>query len=833
MLLAVLAAAGAALPTPRPPASPGAAVYRRALTGVAWLLPAEGSKGTGWVIDVPRRRLVTAYHVVGDSDTATVVFPWHDEGRIVGDRQVHFTRLPALRQRGLAVRARVVLRRPESDLAVLEAERLPEGVTALPLAEAAARVGERVHLVGNRYDVPVLWSYGGGAVQARRTLRDGYFSAGRALARGARALVAGVPINEGDSGGPLLNDAGQVVGVAAAVAWEGEGAGLFIDLSELRRLFDLPAEREAIPLPSQPAAIYRRAAPAVTLMQYEGGPVRAGVLIDRERRLVLTTAEAVGREARLEVVFPVEQRAELRVDARWYRSERELLRRQGYAVPGVVLALDARRNLALVDVPRLPPGVQPVTLAQEPPHPGDELQAISHPRRLDVLWTHLAATLRQRGYLSLQSGGDGPEPAVLLMQAAVAEGEGGGPVLDRDGRLVGLLTGRSAPQQQVAYALEAAEVRAFLAEESSRIRPQTADEHRQRGERFRLAHEDERAEAEYTAALRLDPHSVAALLDRSGVRLRRGQHDLARADAERALQLRPGLAAARCRRGAALAGAGKLTEALAELEAAIQAEPRQALAHVIRGEVQLRLGRLEAARADADAAIWLDDRSAPAYRLRGQVRAGQGDLPGAIDDLGRAIALDPFDPLARIERAERLAEKPDRDAALADWTAVLKRWPNHVRALHGRARLQLARGESDAGLADLAAVLRLDPDRLDVRLDRAAELLRRGHTAAAVATWRDGIGPGAKRAADVLDAIDLQMRRVAAPARVRATVYDQVLTAVAERLPVSAPLRAEIVAEAAAARRLPSDAEQARRLEALASRVRRALAQSGARPAVN
>src|SRR5262249_30834542 len=160
---------------------------------------------------------------------------------VVGPRQHYLEQMPALRQRGTAVRARILRRSPQTDLALLELERLPPRVTALPLAAIPAQPGERVHLVGNRYDVDVLWTHTTGTVPAVRPLRQGYFNAGQQLASGARALLAGVPINEGDSGGPLVNDAGAVVGVAAAVAWEIQGAGLFIDLAEVRKLLGQPA----------------------------------------------------------------------------------------------------------------------------------------------------------------------------------------------------------------------------------------------------------------------------------------------------------------------------------------------------------------------------------------------------------------------------------------------------------------------------------------------------------------------------------------------------------------------------------------------------------------
>lgn len=289
-----------AMPDHTPRALSGPDIHLRVLAGVAWVQSADRARGTGFVVDVTRRRLVTCEHVVGENDTVEVTFPWREK-ELVTSRRRYVEQMPELRRLGLVVRGKVIRRRSHADLALIELDRLPKGVAAIPLAEASAGPGDTVRLVGNRSDVESLWTHAAGSVRAVRTLREGYFSAGRNLARGAKTLLAGVPINEGDSGGPLVNQHAAIVGVAAAVAWEAQGAGLFIDLSELQALLEEPAPpRKHSSRPS-----YSRAARSTVVVQYEGGPRRAGILLDRERGLILTTARAVAKEATIEVVFPV------------------------------------------------------------------------------------------------------------------------------------------------------------------------------------------------------------------------------------------------------------------------------------------------------------------------------------------------------------------------------------------------------------------------------------------------------------------------------------------------------------------------------------------------
>ena len=648
-------------------------------------------------------------------------------------------------------------RRPGVDLALVQLDSLPAGVEELPLATDGARPGDRVHVVGCRYDVDSLWTHSGGAVRQVQTLKEGYFSAGKQLAKGARVVSAAVPINEGDSGGPLVNERGEVVGVAAAVTWEAQGAGLFIDAAEVRALADMPPPEE----PQNPAAasflgrqVYREGVRSLALVQTEGDRRSSGWLLDRSRRLLLTTAEAVGKRETVDVTFPAFRDGRVVSEAAAYRDEPRLLRENGLLTLGTVLATDARRNLALLEVASLPETAAEVRFAADDPSPGDSLHVLDSPNRLDVLWVYTAGSVRQLGRINLGQTMDGPDPDVLIVQAPLADGEGGGPVLNDRAELVGVVSGKTGPQQQVAFCLTAGEVRGFIDENRLRWEPDSAPALVQRGDVFLKARQYDRAAADFDAALRLDAHFAPALCERGRAEHLRDDDDAAVRDCGAAIEADPKLAAAYCWRAAALCRKGEARKAAADCDAALAIDPQSALARAVRGDTYRRLGDLDKALADCDEAVWLDRQLAIAYLYRGQVFAEKNDPDRAAADFTRALQFDEHLSEAFRGRGDAEWVKSDVAAALADYDQALAIRPGDAVALHGRGRALAAKGEHEAALAAFDAALKIDPRRAAVYLDRASERLRGGDRDGGLADFTEAVRLEPGRAADVLTAVE-------------------------------------------------------------------------------
>jgi S1-C subfamily serine protease len=166
-------------------------IYRRAAPGVVRVSAnnnttslGPGAKlGSGFVID-KTGHIVTNYHVVEGTDNVTVSFSNRD-----------------------SVDAQIVGTDPSTDLALLRVRTAASALTPLPLGNSdKVQVGDPVVAIGNPFGLD-------------RTVTSGIVSALQRLITAPNrftidhVIQTDAPINHGNSGGPLLNARGQVIGV--------------------------------------------------------------------------------------------------------------------------------------------------------------------------------------------------------------------------------------------------------------------------------------------------------------------------------------------------------------------------------------------------------------------------------------------------------------------------------------------------------------------------------------------------------------------------------------------------------------------------------------------
>jgi putative serine protease PepD len=156
----------------------------------------ESGSGTGFLVDSDGT-IVTNAHVVGDSSQVGVRFD--DKGELV-DAQV------------LSVDT-------STDLAALKVESVPDGVQPLKLADSdQVRVGDTAVAIGYPLGLDRTATAGIVSGLERQISAPNGFSIDKVIQTDAA-------VNPGNSGGPLLNARGEVIGVNSQIATAGGGEG--------------------------------------------------------------------------------------------------------------------------------------------------------------------------------------------------------------------------------------------------------------------------------------------------------------------------------------------------------------------------------------------------------------------------------------------------------------------------------------------------------------------------------------------------------------------------------------------------------------------------------
>jgi serine protease Do len=160
-----------------------------------------GGLGSGFVVRSDGR-IVTNLHVIAGAREATVVLP---DGRRVGGVEI------------LEVS-------DAFDLALLKVpvDKLP----ALPLGDSSlVQVGQHVVAIGN----PLGLS---------NTVSDGLVSALRQIGARAPLLQLSAPISPGSSGGPIIDERGQVVGVSTLIITRGQNLNFGVAINAVKPMLD-------------------------------------------------------------------------------------------------------------------------------------------------------------------------------------------------------------------------------------------------------------------------------------------------------------------------------------------------------------------------------------------------------------------------------------------------------------------------------------------------------------------------------------------------------------------------------------------------------------------
>ena len=257
-----------------------------------------------------------------------------------------------------------------------------------------------------------------------------------------------------------------------------------------------------------------------------------------------------------------------------------------------------------------------------------------------------------------------------------------------------------------------------------KLDPRYAHAYLNRGFVYAAKNDADHAIADLNRSIQLDPAEPMAYFNR-GLIYRVGKHndDAAIADFSEVIKRGPDAGSAYYQRGLSFADKGDFQRALSDYNEAAKRPPNDAPLLFARGIAYRSLNKFEPAVADFDAAIKIDASYAAAYEARGFAYRLQGDLDRAIADYGEAIRIDPKLVLAYNDRGSTYRLKGDFDRAIADYTEAIQLDPNSAAGYYRRGYVQYLAGALPKALADLTQANAIDPANahLAILLDIVSE----------------------------------------------------------------------------------------------------------------
>ena len=190
----------------------------------------------------------------------------------------------------------------------------------------------------------------------------------------------------------------------------------------------------------------------------EGTSSGTGVLIDAQQKLVATNFHVVG-DARTAVIFFPEMADGKPIVTRQHYLDN--VKRLG--IRGRVIAIDRKRDMAIIQLDKLPKEARAIELATQGIGPGEQVQSVGNPGSTEALWVYTSGTVRAVYRKQFRTGAGDHDFTVVETQSPINSGDSGGPVVNSEGQLVAIAQAIAPNARLVSYCVDLAEVKTFLA----------------------------------------------------------------------------------------------------------------------------------------------------------------------------------------------------------------------------------------------------------------------------------------------------------------------------------------------------------------------------------
>jgi tetratricopeptide (TPR) repeat protein len=317
----------------------------------------------------------------------------------------------------------------------------------------------------------------------------------------------------------------------------------------------------------------------------------SGFVVDYKARLLLTNYHVVGQESSLLAVFPTYEQAQARADRNYYLTKAPRFR-------GKVVHRDDKIDLALLELQEISNDAMELKLATDSAKVSDRIHTSGNPGNDTRAFVYTPGKVNEITRMKMEYVSNQKVECRILEIATdgkLSPGVSGGPVVNSQGELVGVIAAGPPDGSQRAMCIDIKEVRHFL-----------CVAHRKLATAAIRKQEYSKAVEFCTRALEYNPGDALTLNERGVAYSYQDSYDKAIADYTAALKSDPKLSRAFRSRGSAYFHKGEFDKTVKDCTEALVIDPKYALAYLWRGKALAKLGKADEAAADRAKALKLD-----------------------------------------------------------------------------------------------------------------------------------------------------------------------------------------------------------------------------------
>ena len=181
-------------------------------------------------------------------------------------------------------------------------------------------------------------------------------------------------------------------------------------------------------------------------------------VVDHQRKLVITNNHVVTDKKEAIVFFPMFNNGEV-------IPLRDAHIKKGERFVGKVIYRDVSRDLALVQLDKLPANARALTLATRSSRPGETVHSVGNSGyNSGILWRYTRGQVRIVARYNIKIETGTIQARVIETQGPINRGDSGGPLVNDRGDLVGVVSAFQPSDRLITWNIDVNEVRNFLAD---------------------------------------------------------------------------------------------------------------------------------------------------------------------------------------------------------------------------------------------------------------------------------------------------------------------------------------------------------------------------------